>query len=119
MADVWLAHRSEHGFRDGVTQHIGIRVSFQPMRMRDRHAAENQRPAFFKRMHVVTNANSSHARIVAADRNGFKSGFAELPANMTSAHFVAPQIATKRARASSRSRISSDECAASCRRVAS
>ena len=56
MADVALADRAEHGVGDGVSEHVGIAVAIEAVRMRDFHAAEDERAAFDEAMHVVADA---------------------------------------------------------------
>jgi hypothetical protein len=60
LADVARGNRTEQRIRDRVQQNIRVRVSFQPVRVRNLHAAKNQLSSFGKTMHVVADPTSNH-----------------------------------------------------------
>ena len=53
LADVAERRRAEQRVRDGVQQHVRIRMPEQPERMRDFHAAENEVTPRHKAVHVI------------------------------------------------------------------
>src|SRR5207248_7218967 len=56
LANVACADRAEQGVRDRMRQNIRVRVSFQPVRVRDLDAAQNQFSLLREPMNVVTDA---------------------------------------------------------------
>src|SRR4051812_40325218 len=61
MADVAFADRAEDRVGDGVRENVGVRVAVKAVRMRNLHAAENERAAFRETMDVVADAGEGHA----------------------------------------------------------
>ena len=61
MADVRLPHRAENRIADRVHQHVGIRMPFQTLGVRDLHAAQDEFAPLDQGMHIVTDANMNHA----------------------------------------------------------
>src|SRR5215207_8069585 len=56
LADVTERRRAEDGVGDGVEQHIGVRMPFQPPIVRDLDAAEDQAAPGRKAMSVVADS---------------------------------------------------------------
>ena len=63
MADVLLADSAEHGVRDGVAQHIGIGVTFEPAVMRNLDPAKHEGASFREAVDVVAEAGGGHAEV--------------------------------------------------------
>src|ERR1700731_153784 len=59
-ADVFRANRAEKRIRNRMRQNIGIRMTFEPARVRDFNAAENQFSAIGKAVDIVTNSGANH-----------------------------------------------------------
>jgi hypothetical protein len=60
LADVAGANRSQHGVCDCVRKDISIGMSFQPTRVRNLNAAQNQFSSLRETMNVVTDAAANH-----------------------------------------------------------
>ena len=58
LADVAKPRRAKYGVGEGVEHDIGVGVSYQSARMRDRHASQNEKTPFAKSMPVVSNPHS-------------------------------------------------------------
>src|SRR5262249_17850110 len=61
-ADVARADRAPQRIRDRMRQNIRVRVSFQPVRVWNLNAAQNQLSSLRETMDVVTDAGSNHGR---------------------------------------------------------
>ena len=55
-----------HGITNRVQQHIGIRVTIQPLRVLDLHAPKPKRSPLNKAMHIVTYSGMNHGRIIVS-----------------------------------------------------
>jgi len=53
MADVTQTGCTQQGVRDGMGQHVGIRMAGQAQRVLHMHAADDQRPPFHQHMQVI------------------------------------------------------------------
>ena len=61
MADVRLAQRAEHRVADGVHQDVRIRMSIEPLAVRNLNAAEDELSACDQLVNIVTDADVIHA----------------------------------------------------------
>jgi hypothetical protein len=64
MANVRLAQRSQHRVANGVQHDVCVRMSVQPARVRNLHAAQEKFAAFREAMDVVSDANVVHERSI-------------------------------------------------------
>ena len=60
LPDIACPDGAKQRIRDGVRQNICVRVTFQPARVRDLDAAQNQRSSFSKPVHIIADAGSNH-----------------------------------------------------------
>jgi hypothetical protein len=68
-ADVTQAGRAKQGIGDRVQQHIGVRMTEQPLMVRNLDAAENQFATGRKGMHVESLADTKiHCHITNRER---------------------------------------------------
>ena len=59
-ADIAQPHRSQDRIADSVHQHIGVRVSVQPLFERDFHAAQDELSSQHKLVHIISDPNVRH-----------------------------------------------------------
>ena len=61
VADVGGGDRAQQRVGDGVDEHVGVRMAFESLGMRDLDPAEKERPAFREGMNVVTDTGKGAA----------------------------------------------------------
>src|SRR5438105_3026115 len=62
LTDIARTGRAKQRVRDRMRQDIRVRVSFQPVRVRNLDAAQNQFSSLRETMNVVTDAGPNHGR---------------------------------------------------------
>jgi hypothetical protein len=54
MADVVFPHRAKQRIANGVHEHVGVRMTFEPLSKFDFHPSKNQLSAFHKPVDIVS-----------------------------------------------------------------
>src|SRR5437667_11107078 len=60
LADIARTDSSQQGIGDSMQQNIGIGMSFQPVRMRNLDATQNQFSSRGEPMHIIADSTSNH-----------------------------------------------------------
>ena len=63
--DVPLSNGSENSVRDCMGQNVGVRVPFEPVRVRYFDPSQHELPAFNETMDIIANSHSIHKQTVA------------------------------------------------------
>jgi hypothetical protein len=60
LTDVPFTDGSQQGIGDSMQQNVGIGMSFQPVRVRNLDATQNQFTSLGEPMHIIADSTSNH-----------------------------------------------------------
>ncbi len=60
LTDIAFSDSSQQGIGDSMQQNIGIGMSFQPVRVRNLDAAQNQFTSLGEPMYIIADSTSNH-----------------------------------------------------------
>ena len=58
VSDIAFCNGSQQGVADSMKEHIGIRMPFQSIEMRDSYSSQDQGAAFDERMDIISETHS-------------------------------------------------------------